>query len=232
MITLRKARDRFHTRIDWLDSWHSFSFGEHHDPRHMGFGPLRVINDDRIAGGGGFPTHGHRDMEIITIVLEGALAHKDSMGNGSIMMPGDVQKMSAGTGIHHSEFNSDPKQPVHLLQIWILPNARVKPEYQQIRIDPSLMLDRFALVASGSNEKGVISLHQDASIFMAELSAGKGTEYAVAPERNVWVQVATGKLTMGDMQLEEGDGVAITSEQALEFSGQAQSQLLLFDMGK
>jgi redox-sensitive bicupin YhaK (pirin superfamily) len=231
MITLRKAQERFHTRIDWLDSWHTFSFGEHHDPRHMGFGPLRVINDDRIAGGGGFPTHGHRDMEIITIVLEGALAHKDSMGNGSVIMPGDVQKMSAGTGIHHSEFNADPKKPVHLLQIWILPNAHVKPEYQQVRVEPSQTLDRFGLVASGANEKGVISLHQDASIEMAELSAGKSTEYRFGQDRNIWVHVASGALQMNGHTLKEGDGAAVTKETALAFKAESQSQVLLFNMG-
>jgi hypothetical protein len=232
MLTLRKATDRFHTQIDWLDSWHTFSFGHHYDPTHMGFGSLRVINDDRITGGGGFPTHGHRDMEIITIVLEGALEHKDSIGTGSVIKPGDVQKMSAGSGIEHSEFNASLVDPVHLLQIWIMPNVRnVVPAYQQIHFAPTQLRNQFCLVASGDGKDGIISLYQDARMYVAELDAGKTLGFSVAKGRKIWVHVATGAAEVQGMKMNEGDGLAVENESSLTFVAQAASKLLLFDLG-
>lgn len=230
MLTLRKAADRFHTHIDWLDSWHTFSFGHHYAPHHMGFGPLRVINDDRVKGGGGFPTHPHRDMEIITVVLEGALQHKDSIGTGSVIKPGDVQKMSAGSGIKHSEFNASPTTPVHLLQIWIEPNKTgVAPEYQQIHFAHERLSNQFCLVAAPEGN-GVISLYQDAHMYIAELDAGKTLEFPVAKGRKVWVHVATGNAEVQGLKMGAGDGLAVESESKLAFSAQAASKLLLFDL--
>jgi len=231
MMTLRKAADRFHTAIDWLDSWHTFSFGSHYDQRHMGFGPLRVINDDRIKGGGGFPTHGHKDMEIITIVLSGALAHKDSIGTGSVIRPGDVQKMSAGSGIQHSEFNASPSEPVHLLQIWIMPNKAVEPEYQQIHFEAQALRNQFCLVAAEGKTKSVITLYQDAKLYIADVSAGESLNYKIAPSRHVWVQMATGKVLAGSSLMAEGDGLAVEDEASLTFTAQTESKILLFDLG-
>jgi redox-sensitive bicupin YhaK (pirin superfamily) len=233
MITLRKATDRFHTQIDWLDSWHTFSFGHHYDPRHMGYGPLRVINDDRIAGGGGFGTHPHRDMEIITVVLEGALQHKDSLGTGSVILPGDVQKMSAGTGIKHSEFNADAHTPVHLLQIWIMPDKEgVDPEYQQIHFAPERLQDQLCLVAGPKGSKGdIISLYQDAHMYVAKLAAGKTLEYTPPQGRKTWVQVATGDAEISGTPVKGGDGVAAEGEAKLGFKAKQDSTLIVFDLG-
>ncbi len=231
MLTLRKASDRFHTQIDWLDSWHSFSFGEHHDPRHMGFGPLRVINDDRITGGGGFPTHGHRDMEIITIVLTGVLEHKDSLGNGSRIRPGDVQKMSAGLGILHSEFNANADIPVHLLQIWITPSVMgIAPSYQQIHFDADRLQNKFCLIASHSGAEESVLLHQDARILMADIATGETLHYRPEKGRKAWVQLAGGNIEVNQIALNEGDGLAVEQEMALAFCASAQSKVLLFDL--
>jgi len=232
MIILRKAAERFHTRIDWLDSWHTFSFGPHYDPRYMGFGPLRVINDDRVMGGGGFPTHGHRDMEIITVVLSGALEHKDSLGTGSVIRPGDVQKMSAGKGIEHSEFNASAHEPVHLLQIWIMPEVHgVKPGYQQIHFTPQQWQNQFCVVASPDGKDGSISLYQDAHMYVATLGNGASLDYAITKGRNIWVHVATGKAHVAGHLVSEGDGLSATGEKALAFKAQTESTLLLFDLG-
>jgi redox-sensitive bicupin YhaK (pirin superfamily) len=233
MITLRKAHDRFHTKIDWLDSWHTFSFGHHYDPKHMGFGPLRVINDDRISGGGGFPTHAHRDMEIITVVLSGALEHKDSLGTGSVIKPGDVQKMSAGSGIRHSEFNSSQTDSCHLLQIWIIPDKDgVKPAYEQIHFAPEKRRDRWCLAAAPGGAEGSISLYQDARMFIADLSVGKTLSYDALKDRNIWAHVATGKVEANGTALSEGDGLAVTGGEQLTFTGKETGTVLLFDMGQ
>jgi quercetin 2,3-dioxygenase len=232
MKTLRKAADRFHTKINWLDSWHSFSFGDHYDSRHMGFGPLRVINEDHVKGGSGFPTHPHRDMEIITVVLKGALEHKDSTGGGSVIRPGDVQKMSAGSGIMHSEFNPSPREEVHLLQIWIVPNVlNVEPGYVQQHFEPEKLRNQFCLVAGEDGEGGVIPIHQDASLLIADLSQGKTLDYAAAPKRKLWVQMALGETEAGGTLLQAGDGLAVEGERALSFSARTDSKILLFDMG-
>lgn len=231
MITLRKATDRFHTNIDWLDSWHTFSFGEHHDDNHVHFGPLRVINDDRIAGGGGFPTHGHRDMEIITIVLEGVLEHKDSIGNGAPIRPGDVQKMSAGLGILHSEFNGSQEHACHLLQIWIMPNVTgVAPGYQQVHFDPATMKNHARLVASPSGADGSITLVQDARIYMASVDAGATLTHPIPAGRGLWAHVATGAGNISGHDVTEGDGLAFVKEKALTFTASAPSKIILFDV--
>jgi redox-sensitive bicupin YhaK (pirin superfamily) len=232
MLTLRKASERFHTKIDWLDSRHSFSFGEHHDPRHMGFGPLRVINEDFVRGGAGFPTHGHRDMEIITVVLYGALSHKDNTGGGSQIKPYDVQKMSAGTGILHSEFNTSAKEEVHLLQIWIIPSVTgVKPGYVQYHFEPEKMRDRFCLVAEEGGKDGIIPIHQDAKLLIADLDAGKTLGYETEKGRKLWVQLATGDAVVNGTTMRAGDGLAAEGENALSFTAKAESKILLFDMG-
>ena len=232
MITLRKATDRFHTRIEWLDSWHTFSFGHHYDPQHMGYGPLRVINDDRILGGGGFPTHGHRDMEIITVVLEGELQHKDSIGTGSVIRPGDVQKMSAGSGIEHSEFNASKDKPCHLLQIWIIPDKNsVKPAYQQIHFAPERLQDQLCLVAGPDGKGDIISLYQDAYMYVSKLSAGKTVDYRPPKGRKTWVQVATGSAETGGTALGAGDGLAAEGESKLSFKAKTDSTLIVFDLG-
>ncbi|NBX02542.1 MAG: pirin family protein [Alphaproteobacteria bacterium] len=230
MLTLRKATDRFHTKIDWLDSWHTFSFGHHRDHAHMGFGPLRVINDDIIAPDQGFDTHGHRDMEIITVVLSGALEHKDSLGTGSVIFPGDVQKMSAGKGILHSEFNASPNHPCQLLQIWIMPSVEgVKPEYQQISFDDRTK-NNLCLVASGAGEEGVISLYQDAKMYVADMSAGTTLEQTLAAGRGAWVHVATGQVEINGQSMSAGDGAAISAEQKITFAAKSESKILLFDL--
>ena len=232
MLTLRKADDRFHSKINWLDSWHSFSFGEHYDERFMGFGPLRVINEDRVRGGAGFPTHGHRDMEIITVVLSGALQHKDNTGGGSIIKPYDVQKMSAGSGILHSEFNSSAKEEVHLLQIWIIPSVTgVTPGYVQLSFKPEQMRDQFCLVAAPDGKDGVIPIHQDAKLFIADLSAGKSLDYTTDKTRILWAQIALGEAAANGTNLKAGDGLAGAGEQKLSFTAKTDSKILLFDMG-
>lgn len=232
MLRLRKATERFHTKIDWLDSWHSFSFGEHYDEQHMGFGPLRVINEDKVLGGAGFPTHGHRDMEIITVVLEGRLQHKDNTGGGSVIMPGDVQKMSAGSGILHSEFNASQVEEVHLLQIWIMPDIKnVKPGYVQMHFEAQQMRDQLCLVVAPESQSGAIPIHQDAKLFIADISAGKALDYAADANRKVWIQLATGDVTVNNQAMQAGDGLAIEKEHALKLTAKTKSKILLFDMG-
>lgn len=231
MMTLRTAKDRFHTNIDWLDSWHTFSFGHHYDPEHMGFSDLRVINDDVVHGGGGFATHPHKDMEIITVVLKGALAHKDSLGTGSTIEPGDVQKMSAGSGIRHSEFNASPTEPVHLLQLWIQPNVQgVKPAYWQKRFAPEARQGKFCLVVSPDEAEGSIPIYQDARLFVTDLKDGQSLEHKLDSSRNYWLQVATGGMTANGQKLEAGDGLALTQENALAIKAQSESTAILFDL--
>ncbi len=233
MLTLRKANDRGRANFGWLDSHHTFSFGEYYDPAHMGFGPLRVINDDRVAGGGGFPTHPHRDMEIVSYVLEGALAHKDSIGTGSVIKPGDVQRMSAGTGIAHSEFNASKTDPVHFLQIWFMPERRgLAPGYEQKNFDAASKRDRLRLVASPDGREGSVTIRTDAALYVSLLGEGAKVSHQIAAGRGVWVQVARGSVAVGDLVLAEGDGLQVTDEKQIEIVGKAaESEILLFDLG-
>ena len=239
MITLRKSTDRGHADHGWLKSFHSFSFADYHDPRHMGVGNLRVINDDRIAAGTGFGTHGHRDMEIVTYVLEGALAHKDSMGNGSgdsakpdgVIRPGDVQRMSAGTGVQHSEFNHAKDSATHLLQIWIIPSTRgIVPSYEQKHFEAASKRGRLALVASNNGREGSVTIHADASIRAGLFDADERAELSLDPKRISYVHVARGALRVNDRQLGAGDAVRIEGETALVLEGGNEAEVLVFDL--
>ena len=231
MLTLRKASDRGRADFGWLDSRHTFSFGDYHDPAHMGFGPLRVINDDRIAAGGGFPTHPHRNMEIVTYVLDGALEHKDSLGTGSVIRPGDVQRMTAGTGIRHSEFNASKTEPVHLLQIWMLPEATgLQPSYEQKHFPAAEKLGTLRLVASRDGRNGSVTIHQDADLYAVILGDGDNVLHDLKPGRIAWLQVARGTATLNGARLDAGDGVAIETAGALELAGDKDAEVLLFNM--
>jgi redox-sensitive bicupin YhaK (pirin superfamily) len=230
MLTLSPAAERGRTRIDWLDSRHTFSFGEWYDPLHMGFRALRVINDDRVAPGGGFPTHGHADMEIVSYVLEGGLAHKDSLGTGSVIRPGDVQRMSAGTGVRHSEFNESRTAPVHFLQIWIIPDRRGHaPGYEQKTFPEAERHGRLRLVASRDGRDGSVSLHQDVSLWAGTLDEGQKAEIALASGRHAWVHVARGAATVNGRRLGEGDGAALSDERAVSLEGHG-GEVLVFDL--
>lgn len=232
MLTVRRASERGHANHGWLDSHHTFSFGDYHDPRHMGFRTLRVINDDRVAPGAGFPKHPHRDMEIISYVLEGALEHEDSLGTGSVIRPGEVQRMSAGTGIVHSEYNHSRSEPVHFLQIWIVPERRgIEPGYEQKQFPAAERQGRLRLVASPGARDGSVRIHQDAEIYAALLDAGARVEHALAPGRHAWVHVARGSVRVGDHDLSEGDGVAVSDETAVHIEGTGNAEILLFDLG-
>jgi redox-sensitive bicupin YhaK (pirin superfamily) len=232
MIIPRPAAARGHTAIGWLDSHHTFSFGDYYDAAHMGFSSLRVINDDRVAAGAGFGTHPHRDMEIVSYVLEGALEHRDSMGNGSVIRRGDVQRMSAGTGVTHSEFNASKTDPVHFLQIWILPSQRGLPSgYEQRPIPEEARKGRFALLASSAGRDGSVTIHQDASIWGALIDAGQSVPLRVEVGRRVWVHVAEGSLALGGVELDEGAGAAVTHQSELVFVGGATgANVLAFDL--
>jgi redox-sensitive bicupin YhaK (pirin superfamily) len=231
MISIRPADERGLADFGWLHSRHSFSFGQYYDPLHMGFGPLRVINDDRVAPGAGFGMHPHRDMEIITVVIEGALEHRDSLGTGSVIRPGDVQKMSAGTGIRHSEFNPSSSEPVHFLQIWIEPaETGIAPAYAQAHVPAAERQGRFRLVASPDGEDGSLHLHQDAALYLGRLTAGETATHAPAIGRRAWLQVATGRVRLNGIELAAGDGAAIEDEASIEVTGVADSELLLFDL--
>jgi quercetin 2,3-dioxygenase len=231
MITIRKAEERGHFDFGWLNTYHTFSFGEYYDPRNMGFRSLRVINEDFVHAGRGFPTHGHRDMEIITYVLEGGLAHKDSMGNGSIIRPGDVQRMSAGTGVRHSEANPSEDESVHLLQIWILPNKMdVKPGYAEKKFEDEEKRGRLRLVASPDGSDGSVSMHQDARLYASLLDTEQEVTYELAPDRHAWVQVARGAIEINGQPLKQGDGAAISEERELKIVGKEPSEILLFDL--
>ncbi|MFA6545745.1 MAG: pirin family protein [Limisphaerales bacterium] len=230
MITLRPAHERGHADHGWLDSWHTFSFADYHDPRHMGFRGLRVINDDIIAGGGGFGMHPHRDMEIITYVLRGALQHRDSMGNTAVMRAGDAQQMSAGTGVRHSEFNHSPNEPLRLLQIWIQPEHKgVKPSYAE-KSFASAAPGQLHLVASRAGRDGSLSIHQDADVWLAKFAGGETFSHTLRPGRHAWLQVAEGEVTLNGAPLKAGDGAAISEESALTLTGRGPSQVLLFDL--
>ena len=229
MITIRPAAERGRTEAGWLDSQHSFSFGEYYDPRNMGFRALRVINEDRVVPGAGFPTHGHRDMEIVTYVLDGAIAHKDSLGTGSVIRPGEVQRMTAGTGIRHSEFNHSPDAPLHFLQIWILPEKTgLPPGYEQKSF--AKQPGALRLVASRDGRAGSVTVHQDVDIHAALLRDGDTVAFNPRPGRHVWLQVARGFVTLNGQQLKSGDGAAVTGEPALQIAAESDAEIVLFDL--
>jgi redox-sensitive bicupin YhaK (pirin superfamily) len=235
MMTLRRAAERFHTRIDWLDSWHTFSFGDHYDPAHLGFRALRVINDDRVAPGGGFPPHPHRDMEIISYVLDGALAHRDSLGHGSIIRPGEVQRMSAGTGVRHSEHNAAEGAPTHFLQIWIEPDRRGHaPGYEQITLDPERARGRLVVVASPDGRDGSVTIHQDALLLLGRPAPGGELVHDLAPGRHAWVHVARGGVALDGVALSAGDGAALSDVRRLVLAAPVAAaepaEVLVFDL--
>ena len=228
---LRRANDRGHADHGWLNSYHTFSFADYYDPEAMGFRALRVINEDRVAAGGGFPRHGHRDMEIISYVLEGALAHKDTTGTSSVIKPGDVQRMSAGTGVQHSEMNASKSEPVHFLQIWIIPDRRGhQPGYEQKTFTPEERRGVLRLVASPDGRDGSVTIHQDATLSAGLLAKGETATHAIAADRYAWVQVARGSVKIGDDTLTAGDGLAATGAGELTLEGLDDAEVLVFDL--
>jgi len=231
MISIRRASDRGHFDHGWLNTYHTFSFADYHDPRFMGFRALRVINDDRVAPGQGFGEHRHRDMEIVSFVLEGALAHRDSMGNSGVIRPGDVQRMSAGTGVQHSEFNGSQTDPVHFLQIWILPETPGSPPgYEQKTFPPETRRGKLRLVGSPDGREGSLTVGQDVAIYASVLEPGEEVQHRLAPGRHAWLQVAEGALDLNGRPLGEGAGAAVTDGDELEIAGKG-SEFLLFDLG-
>jgi quercetin 2,3-dioxygenase len=231
MITIRKAGDRGHFNHGWLDTYHTFSFDQYFDRNHMSFRSLRVINEDRVEAGHGFPTHSHRDMEIITYILEGQLRHQDSMGNGSIIRPGDVQRMTAGTGVSHSEANPSRSHGVHLLQIWIMPNERnLEPGYEQKAFSEDERRGQLRLVASPDGRLGSVSINQDAMLLATILEEGQEVTHQLAEGRYAWAQIARGRVTVNGESLEQGDGAAISSESAVTIAARESSEILLFDL--
>jgi redox-sensitive bicupin YhaK (pirin superfamily) len=231
MIQLRRAEERGHANHGWLDTRHTFSFATYHDANHMGFRTLRVINEDRVTAGQGFGTHPHRDMEIITYILQGQLEHKDSMGHGSIIKPGDVQRMSAGTGVMHSEFNPSATEPVHLLQIWIFPESKgIEPSYEQKTFSREDKLGRLRLIASQDGRDGSVTIHQDAAVYAAVLEPGNEIAMPIQPDRHVWVQVARGEVQLGEYTLKAGDGAAVSDEPEIALTGLKEGEILLFDL--
>jgi quercetin 2,3-dioxygenase len=234
MLTVRRAEDRGRSYAGWLDSRHTFSFADYHDPRHMGFRALRVLNDDRVNAGSGFGAHSHRDMEIVSYVLSGAMEHKDNMGNGSTIRPGDVQRMSAGTGVTHSEWNHSKTDPVHFLQIWIVPSQRgIVPSYEQRAFEPSALGDQLRLIASSDGRDNSVTLHQDARIFATRLSEGHGVPHEVLPDRFAWLHVAKGTVTVNGIALSEGDGVSSLGREVnrLDVHATEHAEVLVFDLG-
>lgn len=231
MLTIRRAQDRGHADHGWLDTHHTFSFADYYDPAHMGFRSLRVINDDTVQGGQGFGTHGHRDMEIISYVLEGALAHKDSTGTADTIRPGDVQRMSAGTGVMHSEFNGSRSEPVHFLQIWLLPDKRgIQPSYEQKRFDDADKRGKLRLVASPDARDGSLTIHTDASVYAGLFDKGERGELSLAKGRHGWIHVARGKVTINGQALGAGDGVAISDETRVEIEGVDRGEVIAFNL--
>jgi redox-sensitive bicupin YhaK (pirin superfamily) len=231
MIQIRKAEDRGHFDHGWLDTYHTFSFGDYQDPEQMGFRSLRVMNEDRVEPGKGFGTHPHRDMEIVTYVLEGALEHKDSMGNGEVLRPGEFQRMSAGTGITHSEFNPSDTEPVHLYQIWLFPERKgIEPSYEQKRFGDDEMTNRLRLVASPDASDGSLMIHQDARIYLAKLDSGKQLVHELAADRHSWLQVLRGSSSLNGHDLNEGDGVTVSNETTLIIQTTADAEIMLFDL--
>ena len=231
MITLRKSSDRGQADHGWLHSQHSFSFADYHDPQEMGWGPLRVINEDNVEPGQGFGTHGHRDMEIISYVLDGELEHKDSMGNGTVIRPGDVQRMSAGTGVRHSEFNPSPRSPVHFLQIWIEPAAvGMAPSYEQKYFAPEGKKGRLRLVASQDGRDGSVTVHRDADLYAGLLSPGEQLTHQLASDRRAYLHLVRGEASINGVLLETGDAAKIKGEEKLTIIAKADSEVLLFDL--
>jgi hypothetical protein len=231
MILIRKSDARGHANHGWLDSRFTFSFADYYDPAHTQFRTLRVMNDDRIAGGAGFPTHPHRDMEIVTYVLEGALQHRDSMGNGSVIRPGDVQYMSAGTGVTHSEFNASETDPVHLYQIWMFPDRKgYKPAYGQKHFAEADKRGKLRLVISPDGREGSVKIHQDNELYATVLAPGETVKHELKPQRHAYVQVARGSVTLNGQALETGDGAAISEERSIELAGVQDAEVLVFDL--
>jgi redox-sensitive bicupin YhaK (pirin superfamily) len=233
MIKVRRRSERGHTNLGWLDSYHTFSFGDYLDPDQMGFHKLRVINEDTVKGGGGFGPHPHRDMEIVTYVLEGSLEHRDSIGNGSVIRKGDVQRMSAGTGIVHSEYNPSESETVHFLQIWILPREKgIKPSYEQRSVDANSVKGKLGLIATGNIGKNNDALHlnQEVDIYLSSLETGQQVKHTTAADHHLWVQATRGSLILNGKNLEQGDGASISNEQGIEISTNDSAEFLLFDM--
>jgi len=231
MLAIRRSAERGYADHGWLKSFHSFSFADYHDPRHMGFGPLRVINEDRVAPGMGFGTHGHRDMEIISYVLDGELAHKDSLGNGSVIRPGDVQRMSAGTGVRHSEFNHSATQVTHFLQIWIVPGVQgIAPGYEEKRFETADKRGRLRLVASPDAAEGSVTIHQDARVYAGLFDGDERATLAVAPGRRAYVHVARGEIGVDGQRLAAGDAAMITNAGRVELAGGRDAEVLAFDL--
>jgi quercetin 2,3-dioxygenase len=231
MITIRKADERGHVDHGWLNTYHTFSFADYYDPAHMGFRALRVINEDRVAPGRGFPTHAHNDMEILSYVLDGALEHKDSMGTGSIIRPGEVQRMSAGTGVRHSEYNHSKSELVHFLQIWILPERPgLPPGYEQKEFPDAETRNRLRLIAASDGRDGAVTVHQDVDVYLARLDAGHEIVHGLRPGRHAWLQVARGTVRLNGEPLAAGDGAAATDEATLTIQASPAAEILLFDL--
>ena len=231
MFEIRKSTDRGHANHGWLDSYHSFSFGEYYDEQHMGFGPLRVINEDRVNAGGGFGTHGHRDMEIISYVLDGELAHKDSMGTGSVIRPGDVQRMSAGSGVRHSEFNHAKNQTTHFLQIWIQPNVTgIPPSYEEKNFSEEDKRGRLRLIASSDGEDGSVLIHQDAKLYAGLFDGAETASLAIAAGRLAYIHVARGAVTVNGVELKTGDALKLSDVSTVDISDGQQAEVLVFDL--
>ena len=231
MILVRPAEERGRADFGWLDTRHTFSFADYYDPKHTGFRSLRVINEDRVRPGQGFPTHGHRDMEIVSYVLAGALEHKDSLGTGSIILPGDVQRMSAGTGVRHSEYNHSKDEPVHFLQVWILPEHQgLAPGYEQKHFPDDAKRGRLRLIASRDGADGSVTIHADARIYAAVLEPGQRVSHALGDDRHAWLQVTRGALTLNNRPLVHGDGAAVSDEPGLTIAGAQTAEVLLFDL--
>jgi len=231
MIKLRPSQERGHTKLSWLDSRHTFSFGEYHDKKHQGFQQIRVINEDQVQPGKGFETHSHRDMEIISYVLEGTLAHKDSVGTSSLIRAGEVQRMSAGTGIRHSEYNPSKTSRVHFLQIWILPDRiGLNPSYEQRAFMREEKRSRWRLVAAKDGRDGAVTVHQDMELYITSLDPGEKLNYRLQTDRHAWVQVTRGEVVLNGTRLMQGDGAAVSQEEILETSTMTQAEVLLFDL--
>ena len=231
MITIRKAEERGHFDFGWLSTYHSFSFGDYYDPKHTRFRTLRVINEDFVQPGHGFPTHGHRDMEIVTYILQGALEHRDSMGTGSIIRRGDAQRMSAGTGVTHSEANPSPDEPVHLLQIWIFPSEQdLQPEYEEKKFSDDEKRNKLRLIVSPDGSDGSVKIHQDAKIFASLLDDREEVVHSLEEGRSAWLQVAAGSVKLNDVVLKQGDGAAVSQESKLRITAEEPAEVLLFDL--
>jgi redox-sensitive bicupin YhaK (pirin superfamily) len=231
MITIRKAEERGHFDFGWLNTYHSFSFGEYYDPKHTRFRTLRVINEDFVQAGHGFPTHGHRDMEIVTYILQGALEHRDSMGTGSVIRRGDAQRMSAGTGVTHSETNPSRDEPVHLLQIWIFPSEQdLHPEYEQKKFSDDEKRNKLRLIVSPAGSDGSVKIHQDAKIFASLLGDRQEVVHSLDNGRSAWIQVAAGSVRLNDVVLKQGDGAAVSQESDLRITAEGPAEVLLFDL--